>query len=372
MTDFDPFVAAAATGSDWREAVKGCLARLGDTRGANLGFLYMTDALAEDAASIVTLLRGVTGIRDWVGTVGIGICACGEEFFDTPALAVMAARMPPNGFRLFSPVSDTLADFREATAEWRESHTPGFALVHADPRTPDLTDLLGSLAEEAGGFLVGGLTSSRAAHPQIGERIFEGGVSGVLFDTDVPVVTGLTQGCSPIGPVRRITAAQDTVIMEIDGRPALDVFKEDIGELLAHDLRRVAGYIFAALPIAGSDTGGYLVRNLTAIDPHHGWLAIGAEVAPGMPILFTRRDHAGATADLERMLRDVMRRAGGRARGAVYVSCLARGPNMFGADVELDIVRRVIGDVPLAGFFANGEISGDRLYAYTGVLTLFR
>ena len=32
---------------------------------------------------------------------------------------------------------------------------------------------------------------------------------------------------------------------------------------------------------------------------------------------------------------------------------------------------RALGDVPLAGFYANGEISHNRLYGYTGVLTLF-
>jgi small ligand-binding sensory domain FIST len=54
------------------------------------------------------------------------------------------------------------------------------------------------------------------------------------------------------------------------------------------------------------------------------------------------------------------------------VSCLARGPNLFGDDSEeLKTIREALGDVPLVGFFANGEISNNRLYGYTGVLTLF-
>jgi len=59
-------------------------------------------------------------------------------------------------------------------------------------------------------------------------------------------------------------------------------------------------------------------------------------------------------------------------RGALYFSCLARGEHMFGArGAELELIRRVLGEVPLVGFFCNGEISRDRLYGYTGVLTLF-
>ena len=68
---------------------------------------------------------------------------------------------------------------------------------------------------------------------------------------------------------------------------------------------------------------------------------------------------------------DVAKRAG-LSKGAVYFSCLARGPNMFGPNSrELTIVQEALGPVPLVGFFCNGEISHDRLYSYTGVLTLF-
>ena len=167
------------------------------------------------------------------------------------------------------------------------------ALVHGDPRNPQTHDIIPELSDALGGFLVGGLTSSRTNYGQFGGRpgtapVIEGGVSGVLFSSEVPVATGLTQGCTPIGPAHKITRAQNNIIVEIDGRPALDVFKEDIGELLARDLRRVAGYIFAALPITGSDTGDYLVRNLVGIDPNHGLIAIGDMVEPGRSIMFAQ------------------------------------------------------------------------------------
>ena len=85
--------------------------------------------------------------------------------------------------------------------------------------------------------------------------------------------------------------------MAIDGRPALAVFIEDIGPELAQDPRRLGGVIFAGLPVPGSDTGDYLVRNLMAIDPRPGWVVLGAEVAPGDQILFCRRDPDSARAD---------------------------------------------------------------------------
>jgi small ligand-binding sensory domain FIST len=109
-----------------------------------------------------------------------------------------------------------------------------------------------------------------------------------------------------------------------------------------------------------------------AIDPRTGWLAIAERVQPGQRVLFTRRDRDSAEADLRRVLKGMKRRLSGPPKGGVYVSCIARGPNLFGtASEELTIVREEIGDVPLAGFFASGEISHGRLYGYTGVLTLF-
>ncbi|MCH8038515.1 MAG: FIST C-terminal domain-containing protein, partial [Proteobacteria bacterium] len=150
------------------------------------------------------------------------------------------------------------------------------------------------------------------------------------------------------------------------------VFKAEIGELLAHDLRRVGGYIFAAFPISGSDTGDYLVRNLTGIDLAKGRISVAEEIEPGRRILFCRRDHDTAQSDLRRMVREVKQRAGAAPKAGLYFSCVARGPNLFGSDSEeLRLIRDELGEIPLAGFFGNGEIFHNRLYGYTGVLALF-
>jgi len=198
------------------------------------------------------------------------------------------------------------------------------------------------------------------------------GVAGLMLAPGISVATGLTQGCMPIGPVHRIDEARDNVVMVIDGRPALAVFTEDIGPGLASDLRRVGGLIFAGLPVAGSDTGDYLVRNLMAIDPGRGWIVLGAEIAAGDTILFCRRDPESARRDMVRMVRQLAGRLNGPAKAGIYVSCVARGAALFGnPGVETELIRESLGEFPLIGFFANGEISRDRLYGHTGVLTLF-
>ena len=87
---------------------------------------------------------------------------------------------------------------------------------------------------------------------------------------------------------------------------------------------------------------------------------------------FCRRDSDSAREDMQRMLDDLKRRIPGTPRGGLYYSCLGRGQDLFGEDsAELKMIEETLGDFPLVGFFANGEISNDQLYGYTGVLTVF-
>jgi len=359
-----------ASAADWREAADACLAQLGHSP-ANLAFLYVTDVLADHVGDILALFRSRTGISHWVGTVGIGICATAKEYLDEPAIAVLAGDFEADSFRVFSGVAGA-TDVDNVALKCGES-VPNFAIVHADPLNRRLGELVQRLAGKVeSGFLVGGLTSSRRQNVQIADGVVEGGLSGVSFSEGITVATRLTQGCSPISGKHVVTTSQQNVIISLDGRPALDVFREDIGETLARDLNRVGGNVFAALPIPGSDTGDYLVRNLVGIDPANRLIAIGDMVQPGASVMFCKRDASTAREDMERMLESMRKGLFTRPRGGIYYSCLGRGAGLFGPDSEeLKLLRAGLGEFPLVGFFCNGEISHNRLYGYTGVLTLF-
>ena len=192
-------------------------------------------------------------------------------------------------------------------------------MIHGDPRHTELDTAISKFVEATNSFLVGGLTSSSDTFPQVADAVTEAPFSGVLFSDTVVVVSGLTQGCSPVGPMHQITSCQGNVAISIDGRPALDVLKEDIGELLAHDLRRIGGYIHAGLPVAGSDQADYLVRNLLGLDAERGLVAVAANLEEGARLMFCRRDTQSAYDDLIRMLDDVSNRATSQPRGAVYL-----------------------------------------------------
>ena len=370
------FTSACATGEDWQSVADDCLLVL-ETGAvpASLGLLYVTEPLAPYVADLHGYLRGRTGVQDWVGTVGGGVCCTGREIYDEPAASIMLATLPDDSYRLIPSGIDAMSDMLIRNRSWITEHSAHFGIVHGDPRDNRVSQIIESLSHDLDpGFLVGGLSSASNENyqTQIAGEVCENALSGVLLTAEVPVISGLTQGCTPLTTKHTVTRCDRNVLVELDGRPALDVFREDIGEVLSRDFSRVAGYIFAGLPIPGSDTGDYLVRNLIGIDPEEKLVAIGDIVEENDSVMFCRRDADSAREDMLRMLRDLGRRAGGNIRGGVYYTCLGRGRYQFGENSEeLQMIRDELGDFPLTGFYANGEISHNRLYGYTGVLTLF-
>lgn len=396
---------------DWSVATEECLLLLqryaGDeryARQANLGFLYLTDALAPHAEAILATLKSRTGIANWVGCSGVGICATGVEYYEEPALAVMLGSFAPGSFNVFSGTQrpPTLGTRTDAGADAAFT-----ALVHADPNSPDLPELLTDMAAKvSSGYLFGGVASARGRALQIADRVLSGGLSGAVFASDVKLVSRVSQGVHPLPAAarHRITRAVDNLIVELDGRRAFDVLLEDagIGARAALQVGAVAvredfakmraqlqalgrrGLFVGIEPAAGAGyrertpRADYLVRHVVALDPGQGVVAVAAPVEEGRMLTFCTRDEPAARKDLIRVcaeIRDHVHEQAGAtaaARGALYVSCLGRGSHMFGeANEELRLIRRQLGDVPLVGFYANGEIGGQNLYGFTGVLTVF-
>lgn len=352
--------------ADWQVAVTTALSQLGPLPDeASLGFVYVSDQHAGHFADIVRILKTQTRVKHWVGTIGIAVCATDTEYYDQPALVLLVTDIASAHFHMFSSP--------QVLHKSDNDNTVQVAVVHADPRNGQMARLIGQMPDTIGnGYLVGGLSSSQSHFYQLADELCEGELSGVIFDEQVPIITGLTQGCSPVGPTHTLTECDSNIAITIDQRPALEVMKEDIGEILARDLSRIGGYIFAGFPVADSDTGDYLVRNLLGIDPNSGALAIGDYLQVNSPIMFCKRDGSTAVDDLQRMVNKLKERARGKIKGALYFTCLGRGQHMFGEPHrELQLISEILGDVPLAGFYANGEIAGNRLYGYTGVLTLF-
>lgn len=398
------FPYAHASHPDWQQALALCLAELGAQRGRedsvrepNLGFLYLTEPLRPCAAEIVARLKEQTAIEHWIGASGVGICATGTEYPEGPALAVMLGRFEPGSFSVFSGVQRPPALGARTASGASAAYT---ALVHADPYTPELAELIVDMAGKVEtNYLFGGLAGGETACTLIADRPLQGGLSGVVFAGDVGLVSRVSQGCYPFGAERVVTRSQDNVIFELDGEPAFESLLRDAG-IPEHVAHGGPGGLRAALTplarrglfvgIAPAEPGAYrertpvadyVVRHVIAVDPGEGAVSVAAPIEDGTRVAFCARDEAAARKDLVRICTQIREHlderaeAGGapvQAKGAVYVSCNGRGRHMFGRQSEeLRIIRERLGDVPLVGFYANGEIGGQNLYGFTGVLTVF-
>ena len=410
-----------ATHPQWMMAAGLVLAQLraqmalhGYANAPTLALLYITDHYAGAAQEILDHLSGeLPGITDWSGTVGVGVASNNVEYFDEPAMAVMLCDVPSDQYRVFSGVAPLSLGF--------EAHT---ALVHADGNTLDLSDLIAEMAARtATGYLFGGLSASRTRTVQFAASgdgnmrgqgaargVFSGGLSGVAFGAGVHLVSRVTQGCQPISKARVVTQAEKNLVVQLDGEPALDVLLRDLGVSLEDPQRALAKIrsTLVGLVRTGDADGGngvgrtgnfgsdVIVRHIIGLDPARHGIAVSDHVELGMQVAFCQRNMQAARADLIRVCSEIREELepmeltmetatalaaseldaaphpARRIAGAVYVSCSGRGgPHFGGPSAEMQIVRRALGDVPLVGFFAGGEIARHHLYGYTGVLTVF-
>ena len=367
------FCAAHASGENWAAVASELADQLQSTPLPEqaLAFLYVTEALSDDLGSILTFLRSRLSIEHWTGTAGIGVCGSGRAYFGVPAASLLIAPFASEDFHVFEPLkTDADVDAPELQ-QAIDRLQPIFGLVHGDPGAPQSLSTLGELARVGSTYLVGGIASGERGAPQIADRVVDGGLSGVLFDAKTAVQVGITQACTPVGPVHRVTEGREGIVSTLDDRPALEVLKEELNSDGSEN-SIASGRYHVALMIPGSDTGDFVVRNLLGVDPHNHMIAISGDVQAGDAVRFVRRDGAAAEEDLRRMLTDVQKRLPGKPRGALYCSCVARGPHLFGTESrEMMIIRDELGDLPLTGFYGNGEVCNDRFYGYTGVLTLF-
>lgn len=237
------FAAALARGEP-ASLARQLSAALPEVGGANLAILYATEAAAAALPDVVEALAA-RGIAAAVGGVGLGIFGGGAEIMEEPAVVALIGALPAEEFRVFGPTAGPGRALERDHGAWIAAKEPALALVHADPRCAGTVKAIGEIATASGAFLVGGLVSHRTPNAILAQVRGVGGfgeaaVAGLMLSPQIGVATALSQGCSPLGPVHRIDEARENIVMTIDGRPALAVFRDDLGAELAGDLRRLA------------------------------------------------------------------------------------------------------------------------------------
>lgn len=263
-----------------------------------------------------------------------------------------------------------------------------------DPQPGDLVVLLSDPEALGDGSPLAGLASALAPARLVGAGAVDaaggaalqwaglstatGAVAGMRLRGAAPARIGITQSCLPTTGLMSVTRANGHWVQELDGRPALDVFREVARGPLARDLRRAAAFVMAALPVAGAaasdrellEPGGYRVRNIVGFDTESGAIAVAHRLGRGDRMALAVREPEAARADLKRMLARIAEPA---PRLALYFDCVARGSNLFGIEgLEGGYLCSALARSPVLGVLGSFEIGpiggATELLTYTGVL----
>lgn len=352
----------------------------------------------ESAATIANVLREQFPTALVMGASARGVLGGDREIEHHAAIGATACVLPDvelRGFHL-RPDEIPLYSGPEAATRWRNLMQPADAatpveldpaaeeplvVLLPDPFCPGLPDLLTGLdAAWPRGQVVGGVISGFREPGQhrlfLDDEIHGAGVLGLLLFGDVAADIRVAQGCDPVGQPLFVTGAREQRMVSLDGRPAVDVLQETYESAEDADRERMQQSLFIGLGLVGRDSygrGDFLVRHILGAEAESGALLVQGEFTESQVVQFHVRDAESSADDLRRHLASVP--AG--AAGALVFSCVGRGEALYGApDHDTQLIRQMYGDVPLGGFFCNGEIGAVNgrtfIHGYTASLCFLR
>ncbi len=353
----------------------------------DLAFLFFSNHYSARAESLCAAVRKEAGPRVLLGCSGEGVIAGGEEIETDPAVTLWAARLP--GVRV-SPLR--LCFSREldrfSVGGWPDAQTigagPVFVLL-ADPFSIPMKEVLAMLEERyPGAVAIGGLAGGGHDVGEnrmvLGDDVYDGGLVGVALSGPVSIGTVISQGCRPIGDRYVVTKAEHNVIHELGGAPALERLQA-LFESISGEERQIAQRALHLGIVIDEhrnrfERGDFLVRNLIGADQSTGAVAVGDIVQEGQTVQFHLRDAKSAHEDLNLLLAAYLTQRRKAPLGALLFSCCGRGEGLFGRPHhDVSVLRERLGDIPIAGFFAQGEIGpvggSNFLHGYTASVALF-
>jgi small ligand-binding sensory domain FIST len=379
------FGAATSTAADHHQAIDEVVPSLLDQLGGapDLVVCFFSMNHAEAASGIALSLSERLGTSAIVGCTAQAVIGGRKELEDSSGLSVWAARLPAVEVRPFALQVVEVPDGYGVTG-W-----PGFetderatVLLLADGFTFPADRFLERLNDEQPGLPVVGGMASGGDRPGVhrlllGSEVLQSGAVGVALVGPVEVRTVVSQGCRPIGSPFAVTRGEGNVVEELGGQPAVERLRQLVSNLTPREQVLVRGGLHVGQVIdehkAEFGRGDFLIRGLVGADPDTGAIAVGDAVELGQTLQFHVRDAGAADEDLRLLLDPV---ASWNPKGVLLFSCNGRGRGFFGQpDHDAGQVARATGDVPLAGFFAQGELGpvGKRnfVHGYTASVAVF-
>jgi small ligand-binding sensory domain FIST len=382
---------AISTTRDSREALTSVCEEVAAAlpNSANLAFLFLSAQHAVQSQTLASEAGELLGTDNVLGCTGESIVGTGTEVEGSPAISLWAACLPAATIVPMhleyqqTPEGGSVVGWPDDLPEPWPSDAA--LLLLGDPFSFPADVLVERLHQDRPGIPVAGGMASAAGRPGEnrllwGGKTYDAGAVAVLVQGGLHLRTIVSQGCRPVGSHFVITKAERNVIYELGGAPAFQRLKEVYLTLATHEQAMLQrGLHLGRVVNEYQDQfgqGDFLVRNVMGIDQETGSISIGDFVRPGQTVQFHLRDADTADAELRQLLAKVRDDSDSRPRGALLFTCNGRGTRLF-AEPHHDAaaIQQTLGDIPLAGFFAAGEIGpvGGRsfMHGFTASIALF-
>jgi len=215
---------------------------------------------------------------------------------------------------------------------------------------PENVIVTGGLAADAGRFdkTFVGLNGV----PQPGKIVAIG-----HYGFDLKVAHGSMGGWDEFGPIRTVSKSRANILFELDGQPALSVYKKYLGEK-ASELPGAA--LLFPLSLYSKDRKTQLVRTILSIDEEQESMTFAGDVPQGSEVRFMMANFDrlidGAAQAAEASLKQ---NTDQKPEFVLMISCIGRKIVLDQrVEEELESVKEIFGeDAIYTGFYSNGEIS---------------
>jgi small ligand-binding sensory domain FIST len=356
----------------------------------DLAVVFISPHHVAHLTEITDQICDAIGCDALIGCTGESIIGGSREIEARPAISLWLAALPETTVKLMHLVFDQTPEgsvFTGWPSEMPETWPAGAAmLLMGEPFSFPADELVRRLNEDHPGVpVLGGMASGGIAPREnqlvLGRRIFTEGAVAALVYGKVRIRSVVSQGCRPIGQPFVVTRCEANVVHELGGMPPLVRLKEVLETLSEQEKQQVRHGLHLGRALSEYQDefhrGDFLVRNVIGADPNTGALAVGDYVRLGQTVQFHIRDEMTADDDLQNLLGAVGKGAGlPESRGALLFTCNGRGTRMFSSsNHDATCVKDLLGEIPVAGFFAQGEIGpvGQQnfLHGYTASVAVF-
>jgi small ligand-binding sensory domain FIST len=356
----------------------------------NLAMLFFSPHHADAAETIARVAQERLGAESFMSCIGEAIVGNDQEVERQPALSLWLAQW--NRGVALTPFHLEVEETSEGydLLGWPDKldeadPDEAVMLLIGDPFSFPVDGFLQTMnADHPGLRVMGGMASGIQSPGQgrllLGDCVMDHGAIGVLMQGPVKVRCIVSQGCRPIGRHMVVTKAQDNVILELGGKAPLTQLQALWQELSSEDQQLFQQGLHVGRVIneyqGQFQRGDFLIRNVMGLDRASGALAITDRVRVGQTVQFHVRDAASADEDLHALLQTGLSADEPRPGGALLFTCNGRGTRLFGQPHhDAQVIREEANGLPLAGFFAQGElgpIGGQNfIHGFTASVVLF-